>query len=118
MEKITNKVALEFVLGLDQVKENQEVFEKLEKMLEQVQKKSSSAKSGKPTKAQMENLEIIDRITEVLSEVDEPIQIKELMTMEGLEFSNQKLSALIRQMVASGTVVRIEEKKVAKFKLA
>lgn len=115
--KMTNQLALTFVLGLDQVKENQEVFEKLTKMLQQVEKKNNSGGKGKPTKAQLENESIKELILQELG--TEPLQIKELMTHETLaEYSNQKLSALLRQMVESGIVTRVVDKKVTKFKLA
>ena len=118
MEKMTNKIALGFVLGLEEVKANVEVFDKLTKMLEQVEKKSSGAKTGKPTKAQQENELVKNVILAVLQEQDEPRQIKELLTIDRLsEYSNQKLSALLRQLVAENLVERIEEKKVAKFKI-
>jgi hypothetical protein len=34
------------------------------------------------------------------------------------EFSNQKISSLIRQLVVAGKVERIEEKKIAYFQVA
>lgn len=113
MEKITCKNALEFVLSLEEVKANVEVCQKLEAMLIQVCKKN--AKSDKPTKAQVENVEIKAKILEFLSNLDDPCQIKDIVAEIG--YSNQKISALVRQMVASGEVCRIEEKKVAYFKL-
>lgn len=121
MEKMTNRKALEFVLGLEVVVANEEVYQKLAKMLEQVEKKNSSTnKDGKRVLSpeQKKNEVIKERLLEVLAENQEPLQIKEMMTIEGLEFSNQKLSALIRQLVTEGKVERIEEKKVAKFKIA
>lgn len=94
-----------------------DVISKLRKMLEQVEKKSTGAKTGKPTKAQQENEQVKLEIICCLG--DEPKQIKELMQYDKLSaYSNQKLSALIRQLVAEGKVKRIEEKKVAKFTLA
>lgn len=113
MEKITNKKALEFVLSLEEVQENVEICEKLSKMLEQVEKKS--AKSDKPTKAQEENVEIKKLIVETMSKIGKPCQIKELVVEIG--YTNQKLSALVRQLVMEGVVERTEEKKVAFFKL-
>ena len=34
------------------------------------------------------------------------------------KFTNQKISALIKQLVESGLLVRIEEKRIAKFSIA
>lgn len=114
MEKMTNKKALEFVLSLQEVVDNVEVCEKLQKMLEQVEKKNAKSDT-KPTKAQLENVELKDKILVAMSEFDEPCQIKDICGVLG--YSNQKISALVRQLVASGAVERLEEKKVAKFRL-
>lgn len=120
MIKMTNKLALEFVLGLEEVQANTEVFEKIQKMLVQVEKKNSSVgldgtKVLSATQKTNEGIKL--RILEVLGTVENPLQIKELICFTGLEFSNQKISALIRQLVAEGKVERFEDKKVAKFSL-
>lgn len=113
-KKLTNKMALEFVLSLEEVKSNVEIFDKLSKMLEQVEKKNST-KSDKLTKTQSENVEISDAILLVMSELGKPCQIKELVAILG--YSSQKLSALVRQMVSSGIICRTEVKKVAYFSI-
>lgn len=121
MIKMTNKLALEFVLGLEEVQANTEVMEKLQKMLAQVEKKNSSVgadgtKVLSATQKQNENLKMV--ILEELGKSESPLQIKELLTKDGLsQYSNQKLSALIRQLVSEGKVERFEDKKVAKFGL-
>lgn len=118
MEKMTNKKALEFVLGLEEVKGNTEVFEKLEKMLVQVEKKNSTGKDKKPTKKQEEN-EVIKMV--IMGTLDfEPKQIKEIVKHERLlsyDISIQKASALLKQMVEEGMCSRVEEKRVTKFVL-
>lgn len=122
MEKMTNAKALGFVLELAEVKANQEVFQKLEKMLVQVNKKNSSVdKDGKKTLTvdQKKNEGIKEEIVNALAELDEPIQIKALQEMEKFTaYSNQKLSALLRQLVESGLVERVVDKKITKFKIA
>lgn len=122
MEKMTNKKALEFVLGLEEVKANSEVFAKLEKMLVQVEKKNKSAtKDGKKvmTKEQKLNEEIKVVLLEVLGQYNEPKAIKELQTeneqISVTIYSNQKISALLRQLIKENLVYRVEEKRVAKF---
>lgn len=111
--KITNKIALEFVLSLEEVKVNVEICEKLAKMLEQVEKKN--AKSDKPTKAQIENMSIKEEIIEVMKDLDKPCQIKDIK--EHLEYTSQKISALVRQLIEEKRVIRQEVKKVALFSL-
>lgn len=117
MKKLTNVLALEMVLAMEEVKSNQELVEKLTKMKEQFEKKNnSSTGSKKLTKTQIENEEIKAQILEVMT--SEPKAIKELQAEnESLaEYTNQKLSALLKQLVGENKVKRIEEKRVAKFK--
>ena len=121
MEKLTNVKALELVLSMEEVKANAELVEKLNKMKDQFEKKNKSAtKDGKKvlTAEQKKNELIKENILEILGNCENPVQIKELMTMEGMEeYSNQKLSALLKQLVESGKVEKIVEKRISKFKL-
>lgn len=74
-----------------------------------------SAKSSQ-TKTQKENVGIMETITAVLTDFGKPVTISEMMKDERLSaYSNQKLSALVRQMT---NVVRTEEKKKAYFSIA
>ena len=115
-KKLTNVLALEMVLAMEEVKSNQELVEKLTKMKEQFEKKNNSGTGKKLTKTQIENEEIKAQILEVLT--SEPKAIKELQAEnESLaEYTNQKLSALLKQLVGENKVERVEEKRVAKFK--
>ena len=116
-KKLTNVLALEMVLAMEEVKSNQELVEKLTKMKEQFEKKNnSSSGSKKLTKTQIENEEIKAQILEVMT--SEPKAIKELQAEnESLaEYTNQKLSALLKQLVGENKVERVEEKRTAKFK--
>lgn len=73
-----------------------------------------SAKSGQ-TKTQKENVGIMETISEVLADIGKPVTITELMKDERLSaYSNQKLSALVRQMP---NVVKTTEKKKSYFSL-
>ena len=75
--------------------------------------------SGKPTKTQIENEKIKEKILEVLTDVNEVMTISELMTADGLEnYSNQKLSVLCHQLVDEHKVVNTKVKKVSYFKIA
>ena len=117
MKKLTNVLALEMVLAMEEVKSNQELVEKLTKMKEQFEKKNnSSTGSKKLTKTQIENEEIKAQILEVMT--SEPKAIKELQAEnENLaEYTNQKLSALLKQLVGENKVERVEEKRTVKFK--
>lgn len=121
-KKLTNVVALEMVLAMEEVQTNQELVAKLELMKAQFEKKNKSGVRADGTKiltAEQKKNEIIkEQLIEVLARCEEPQQIKDLMRMEEFsEYSNQKLSALLKQLVTAEKVERIEEKKVAKFKI-
>ena len=116
-KKLTNVLALEMVLAMEEVKSNQELVEKLTKMKEQFEKKNNSGtRSKKLTKTQIENEEIKAQILEVMT--SEPKAIKELQAENKslAEYTNQKLSALLKQLVGENKVERVEEKRTAKFK--
>lgn len=90
-----------------------EVAEKLIALRAQIAKKKGSSK---PTKTQVENEAIKEKILDVLS--DEPMTVKEIMAVIDGDYSSQKLSALLRQLVAAEKVVKTVEKKVSRFALA
>ena len=75
-----------------------------------------SAKSGQ-TKTQKENAEILVKIKADLGEVGEAVTITELQaaSAEMAQYSNQKLSALLKKLVESGEVVKTTEKKKSYF---
>lgn len=85
--------------------------------LELLAKKNSSDK--KPTATQVVNEGIKDDILSALSH-DVPMTITDIQKSYSVlaELSNQRISALVRQLVADGKVVRVEEKRKAYFKLA
>lgn len=97
--------------------ENYEEFKAfIEREIESLNKKRSNSK---PTKTQIENEKIKEKILEVLTDVNEVMTISELMTADGLEnYSNQKLSVLCHQLVNEHKVVNTKVKKVSYFKIA
>lgn len=97
--------------------ENYEDFKAfIEREIELLNKKRSNSK---PTKTQIENEKIKEKILEVLTDVNEVMTISELMTADGLEnYSNQKLSVLCHQLINEHKVVNTKVKKVSYFKIA
>lgn len=80
---------------------------------------SSRSAHKTPTKTQKENEVIMDTICEVLANCDNPISVTDLMGFDALAgHSNQKLSALLRKLVANGKVTKTIEGKKARFALA
>lgn len=114
MEKTTNVKALAYVL--DNYDLPTEIYAKLEKMKVQFEKKNSAEK--KPTANQIANEGIKNLILEVIG--DSSLTITEMQKINGelAELSNQKISALLKQMVENGSVVREEIKRKAYFKKA
>lgn len=119
MIKLTNVLALEMVLGMEEVKSNLELVEKLEKMKAQFEKKNNSATgNGKPSKTQLENEKIKVQLLEFLEGQENALQIKEIqLDSEFSIHSNQKISALLKQLVESGKVEKIVEKRISKFQI-
>lgn len=97
--------------------ENYEEFKAfIEREIELLNKKRSNSK---PTKTQIENEKIKEKILIAFEKIDEPITITELAKMDDLtEYSNQKLSVLCHQLVDEHKVVNTKVKKVSYFKIA
>lgn len=84
------------------------------------EKKNASPGERKPTALQVENEGIKGVIVATLSAIGQPTAIVDLQksNAELASLSNQKLSALLTQLVKAGVVVRSEVKGKAHFALA
>lgn len=121
--KLTNKKALELAIkAIDTANFHtpdfkvDEIIEKLEKMLAQVEKKGGAER--KPTAKQKENevlkQAILSYMTiERLMTVTE--MMKEIPELEGM--SNQKVSSLVKQLKDTEQVVKVVEKGRSYFHL-
>ena len=124
MTKLTNVLALEMVLGMKEVQANVELVEKLTKMKEQFEKKNKSsvgADGKKVLTAEQKKNEILkETILEVLTRYEEPKQVKDLIAEneELSEYTGQKISALMTQLVKAEKVVKVIDKKASKFQIA
>ena len=120
-KKMTKRDYFNGLLGvIENHKDNIENYEEfkafIEREIELLNKKRSNSK---PTKTQIENEKIKEKILKVLTNVNEVMTISELMTADGLEnYSNQKLSVLCHQLVNEHKVVNTKVKKVSYFKIA
>ena len=110
--KMTYVKALE--IAMKAVEDNKEVTEKLEALKESISKKNSAER--KPTATQKANEEYKKAILSFM-EVGKKYTISELMkeVVELADLSNQRVSALVRQLKDSGFVERTEEKRKAYF---
>ena len=116
-EKMTNKKALMY--AVDNLSDApDEVIQKLLKMIEQLDKKNASPK--KMTAQQEKNEGLKSVIAEFLSENEgEGFTVSDLLKsipeFEG--DSNQHVSALMRQLVQSGTVEKYSKKRRTYFRI-
>ena len=110
--KLTNVKALEMVLAMEEVQNNAELVEKLETMKAQFEKKNASRANGekKPTKTQLENMELAEQLKELLTE--EPQPQKELQAQMEVATS-QKMTAIVKILVEQGVAVKETIKGVA-----
>lgn len=117
-KKITKREKFEMLANITEVKANPMLVEFIEHELELLAKKNSAEK--KLTAVQVANEGIKEVIVETLKANGDKMTISEMQKAneELGELSNQRISALVRQLLADGTVERIEEKRKAYFTLA
>ena len=98
----------------------EQAIEFIEGRIEQVNKKNAGGGERKPTKTQLENEGVKETIISALSAIGVPATISEVQksSAELGELSNQKISALLTQLVKAGAVVRTEVKGKAHFAVA
>ena len=113
MKKITKRERFESLLSLSQVQADPGMVEFIEHELDLLAKKNSSEK--KPTAQQMANEGIKQAILDGM-EHGRLYTITDLQKSipECAELSNQRVSALVRQMVGL-TIDRVEDKRKAYF---
>lgn len=119
-KKITKRERFEQLLALEGVKANAELVAFIEHELELLAKKNSGEK--KMTKAQEENEALKVLIVDVLDNSAQALTIGEIqagdITATLTDLSNQKMSALLKQLVDTGAIERVADKKVTKFQIA
>ena len=114
-KKLTKKDHFAALLTLAEVQENQTLVDFINHELELLSKKNTADR--KPTAAQKENEGIKAIILAALTTT--PTSISDLQKKDAAlaEISNQKISALLRQLIIDNKVVRTEDKKKALFAL-
>lgn len=77
------------------------------------------ANSKTPTKTQLENETLKEVIVEVLRNATQPLTITDITNANDklVELSNQKISALLTQLINAKVVVRTSDKKKAFFSI-
>lgn len=119
VKKLTKRDYFNQLLAIDGVKENAELVKFIDHELELLAKKNASG-SSKPTAVQVANEGIKAEILECMA--NEPNRLFTISEMQKVfpccaELSNQRVSALVRQLVNDGKVERLEEKRKAVFRI-
>ena len=116
-KKITKREKFEMLKNIAEVQANPVLSEFIEREIELLAKKNSAEK--KPTEKQTENAGIKEVIIETLTDEEKGMTISAMQKKcaELGEYSNQKISALVRQMILDGIVEKTEEKGKAYFRL-
>lgn len=113
MEKKITKAQM-FAQIREVVADNEDMVAFIDHELELLAKKSASKK---PTKTQEQNEVLKDKIVEVLSGFENGATASEVLasddTFTGM--SNQKISALLKQLVDGGSVIKTIDKKKSIF---
>lgn len=118
MEKMTNSKALAIAIETLGETVSAEVIEKLTNIKASIDKKNSAER--KPTVTQTENVAFKSAIVEYLGTCDKAQTISDIMKgcAEVSDLTNQRVSAIVRQLKDDGIVVREEIKRKAYFSLA
>ena len=117
VKKMTKRDYFNSLLALDEVKSNPKLVDFINHELELLDKKNSADK--KPTAQQTANdsikVAILDNMVEgkmyTITDIIKSVP-------ECAELTNQRVSALVRQLKDEGKVVRTEDKRKAYFSLA
>lgn len=120
MTKMTNSIALATVIATVKAIDgyDAEVIQKLENIKASIDKKNAYKGEKKPTAKQTENVGFKAEILAYLESVEKATITDMIKGIESMaELSNQRVSAIVRQMVLDGSVVRVEEKRKAYFSL-
>lgn len=98
------------------VKENTELVAFIDHELELLDKKTNA----KSTKVNTEQVELMDKIVNALNKIGRSVTISELQkeNAEMAEYSNQKLSAMLKKLVDNKQVTKMIDKKKSYFMVA
>lgn len=119
-KKITKKMVVEMMLADSNINNNEVYVAYLKNELELLKKKSENKKA---TKNQTENVEIKEVIIEVLGRMGKGRAGEIQLAVQATDkekyatLTNQRTSAILKQMIDEGTVVKTVDKKVSTFSL-
>lgn len=117
--KMTKKDYFKALLAIEAVKANSAMVDFINHEIELLEKKNGNRK---PSKAQAENENIkeliLDKMAENVNQLFTATEImKAIQPNVEIELTNQKVSALLRQLIADNMVKRIEDKRKTYFQI-
>ena len=122
-KKVTKKEYFERIRKI--VIEDKELVAFIDHELELLARKNSR---GGTSKTQIENIKVAEILVDELRKINKPITITDLMNSSedikkyrlenGNPLSNQKISAIFKQLVENKTLTKITEKKKSYFSIA
>lgn len=122
-KKVTKREYFERIRKI--VIEDKELVTFIDHELELLAKKNSR---GGTSKTQMENIKVAEMLVDELRKINKPMTITDLMNSSedikkyrlenGNPLSNQKISAIFKQLVENKTLTKITEKKKSYFSIA
>ena len=106
-----------FGVLLEMVGGNEDLVKFINHEIELLDKKSAK---GSQTKTQKENETIKESILKEMATFEDAYTISEMQAKSAVlaDYSNQKISALLKQLVESGAVVKTTDKKKSYFSIA
>lgn len=119
-KKITKREVVEKMLADSNINSNEVYVAYLKNELELLKKKSENKKA---TKNQTENVEIKEVIIEVLGRIGKGRAGEIQLAVQATDkekyatLTNQRTSAILKQMIDEGAVVKTVDKKVSTFSL-
>lgn len=122
-KKVTKREYFEMIKGI--CGDNQDIVNFCNHEIELLERKSSK---GGATKTQTENVKVAEMLIAELAKIAKPVTITDLMNTSdivkgyklenGNSLSNQKISAILKQQVDAGKVVKVTDKKKSLFSVA
>ena len=122
-KKVTKREYFEMIKGI--CGDNQDIVNFCNHEIELLERKSSK---GGTTKTQTENVKVAEMLIAELIKIAKPVTITDLMNTSdivkgyklenGNSLSNQKISAILKQQVDAGKVVKVTDKKKSLFSVA
>ena len=122
-KKVTKREYFEMIKGI--CGDNQDIVNFCNHEIELLERKSSK---GGATKTQTENVKVAEMLIAELAKIAKPVTITDLMNTSdivkeyklenGNSLSNQKISAILKQQIDAGKVVKVTDKKKSLFSVA